>query len=94
MKLYKILKYLLVDYDINLSQLSRATGVPRQTLDNWISGQEPRSLSQVKVIADYFSLSIDQLCFEQCARDTMIEYQDEINAGVFEIVLRRVKNTN
>ncbi|WP_408099221.1 hypothetical protein ACJVC5_03490 [Peredibacter sp. HCB2-198] len=24
---------------MNISQLSRATGVPRQTLDNWLSGQ-------------------------------------------------------
>jgi transcriptional regulator with XRE-family HTH domain len=91
MKLDRKLKRLLAEYDINISQLARATDVPRQTIDNWLSGQEPRSLSQVKIVADYFDISIDELCFGSRNQKTIEDYGDEINAGVFEVVLRRIK---
>lgn len=95
MKLSKNLKELLSKNDLNISQLSRATNVPRQTVDNWLSNQEPRSLKQVKLVADYFSVTVDELCFGSVRAKKKVssidEYSDEINAGVFEVVLRRVK---
>lgn len=91
MEFSAILKKLLYEYDINISQLSRATKVPRQTIDNWLSGQEPRSIAQVKKVADYFDLSIDEICFgTKPTKPQIEEYTDEINAGVYEVVLRRV----
>lgn len=91
MKLATTLKRLLIEHDITIAQLSRATKVPRQTLDNWLSGQEPRSLKQVKLISTFFEVSLDQLCFDEIDREKTIEhYRDEINAGVFEVVLRRI----
>ena len=56
MFLKKILKEQLHSSDINISQLSRATKVPRQTIDNWLTSQDPRNLSQVKKVADYFEI--------------------------------------
>ena len=68
------------------------TNIPRQTIDNWLFGQEPRGFDQVKKIADYFDVSIDYLCFGESKNKVQFrEYQDEINAGVFEVILRRVK---
>jgi len=92
MILDKVLKDLLHKSDITVTQLARRTKVPRQTLDNWVAGQEPRSLKQVKVVAEYFEVSVDYLCFGQREKDRSIEdFGNEINAGVFEVVLRRVK---
>lgn len=91
MKLAKRLRHLLAEKDLTISQLSRATKIPRQTLDNWASGQEPRSLNQVKKVADYFNISVDNLCFGKEQKTSITEFHDEINAGVFEVVLRRVK---
>lgn len=93
MELKRILKALLQDKDLSIAQLARATGVARQTIDNWIAGQEPRSLTQVKKVADYFGVPVDYLCFGQTTKEkTIREYEDEINAGVFEVVLRRVRS--
>lgn len=85
-------KNFLKEKHLNTSQLSRLTGVPRQTLDNWIAGQEPGKVSQLKKVSDYFNLSLNEVFWGECLDQTSIhEYQDEINAGVFEVVLRRIK---
>lgn len=92
MELKKVLKELLHKKDLSVAQLARATGVARQTIDNWIAGQEPRSLTQVKKVADYFGVPMDYLCFGEASKEKSIrEFEDEINAGVFEVVLRRVR---
>jgi transcriptional regulator with XRE-family HTH domain len=93
MKLGKHLKDLLKSSDTTVAQLSRATGVSSKTLYKWIDGQNPRDISQVKKIAIYFEKSVDELCFgdSPSAKKSPIEaHQAEINAGIFEVVLRKV----
>ncbi len=91
MKITIILKRLLRENDMTIAQLSRKLSIPRQTLDNWLTGQEPRSLKQVKRVAEYFGVSLDYLCFGEEGKDKIQDYGEEINAGVFEVVLRRIK---
>lgn len=62
-KLKSILKELIYEKDITAAQLARATKVPPQTLNNWLSGQMPRNLDQLKAVADYFQVSLDYLIF-------------------------------
>lgn len=93
-KLKSVLKKLLQDKNISAAKLARETKVPPQTLNNWLSGQEPRNLNHVKTVADYFKTTVDYLVYEtkgSVVKDEMEEHKEEINAGVFEVVLRRVK---
>lgn len=94
MVLKKILKSLVKDRGVSIAHLSRATKVPLQTLHGWLQGSEPKNLRQVKAVADYLNVDLDYLCFgikpPQIA-DQLTEHKDEINAGIFEVVLRRVK---
>lgn len=93
------LKRILKENDITVAQLSRATKIPPQTLNNWLSGQEPRKLSQVKTVAEYFEMSLDELLYGDTlisqknitSKNPLNDFSDEINAGVFEVVLRRIK---
>ena len=87
------LKALVSAKNISMAQLSRETGVPPQTLNNWLSGQEPRSLKQVRSVARFFNITVDELCFgdEKNSNQILNAYSDEINAGVFEVVLRRIR---
>lgn len=100
MEIQSILKEMLKEADITVSQLSRATKVPSQTIHNWLAGMEPRSLKQVKKVSDYFGISIDQLCIKKAIENNekqispINNFEDEINAGVFEVVLRKVKRRN
>jgi len=93
MELKIILKKLIQEKGITITGLSRASKVPLQTLHGWLQGSEPKSLRQVKKVADYFDVDLDYLCFgiEQSRKEILNDFQDEINAGVFEVVLRRVK---
>lgn len=83
--------------DLTLAKLSKATGVPKQTIHNWLTGIVPNNLSHVRKLAEYFNMSIEELCFGEppkASSDINIKvFQDEINAGVFEVVLRKVKQT-
>lgn len=93
-KIKTILRKLLYENDMTAAQLARATGIAPQTINNWLGGQEPRSLTHLKKVADYFEISVDELVyggFKVKTQEPLSEYEDEINAGLFEVVLRRVR---
>lgn len=94
MVLKTILKKLINEKGLSIAHLSRATKVPLQTLHGWLHGSEPKSLRQVKMVADYLEVDLDYLCFgvkPKASRAQIEDFQDEINAGVFEVILRKVK---
>jgi len=89
------LKALMKSHELTPSKLSRATKIPISTLHGWLNGVDPKSIVQIKSVADYFDISLDELCFGESQKpisNTLKEYGEEINAGVFEVVLRRVRN--
>lgn len=45
------------------SELSRQTGVPKQTLHNWLKGRVPRRINQLKSVAECLEITVDDLCF-------------------------------
>lgn len=50
--------------NITLQELSHATDVPYGTLYSWETNHvQPKSWTQVKSVADFFHISIDQLVF-------------------------------
>ncbi len=93
MVLKTILKSLVKDRGITIAHLSRATKIPLQTVHGWLHGSEPKSVRQLKVVANYLEVDLDYLCFgvEPKSSKTLEDHRDEINAGVFEVVLRRIK---
>lgn len=97
MNLDRNISYLLKSRNIKLSALSITTKVPKQTLHNWLYGAEPKNILQVRKVAEYFKISIEELCFNDLERnhvtsieDNFRKYHEEINAGVYEVILRRV----
>lgn len=90
----KNLKDLLKSRDMTIAQLARATGIAQQTLNNWLAGLEPRSMVQIKKVANHFEVSVDWLVYGEKGKvkeTDFNDYKDEINAGVFEVILRRTK---
>ncbi len=98
-KLNLNLKKLLSENELTPSQLAREVKVPVQSIHNWIHGQNPRSFEQIKKIADFFQISLDELVYgpltfsrkKRNNLEPLQEYSDEINAGIYEVVLRRIK---
>jgi transcriptional regulator with XRE-family HTH domain len=100
MKLKVVLKGQMDSHGISLTDLAKETGVPKQTIHNWLCGSEPKSLGQVRSVARYFDLTIEELCYGEVERKSKVgsrltnpieEHENEIRAGIFEVVLRRVK---
>ncbi len=92
MILHKQLKSLITQHDTTVAQLARATQISSKTIYQWMNGQKPRDLNQVRRVADHFSVTIDYLVFGIVYNKTQTEfkeYADEINAGVFEVILRK-----
>ncbi len=63
----RILRELLKDRDMTASQLARATGISRKTLQNWLTGARPANVEQLKQVADNLSITLDELCFGSTA---------------------------
>ncbi len=95
LQLKYILQELLDRHGLSITKLAKETGVPKQTISNWLSGMNPKNMSQIKQVANYFKVSIDYLVFadQKTAlprQSPMENYAQEINAGIFEVVLRRI----
>lgn len=90
-ELKKQLDTLMSTNNINASQLSKITKVPKSTNSDWLGGSGPKNISQIKQVADFFEVSLNFLCFVEQENTEFTEFQDEINAEIFEVVLRRIK---
>lgn len=93
MELKKVLRDLLNKNNVKVTELSRATKVPVQSIRNWLEGVSPRRLDHVLAVATYFEVSIEFLITGK-QKEIIKDFQDEINAGVFEVVLRRPKKSS
>ena len=95
MKLKSNLRDVLYKREMSASELARATKLPKQTINDWLNGSSPKNLNQLKIVADYFGVSIDQLVFGEAQQvkpmNAIEEFVDnEIYAGKYEVILRRI----
>ena len=92
MKLANQLKKILKKKDLTVQQLSRAVKVSDKKIYSWLNNQNPRSLDDVKAVADYLEVSLDYLLFDETKFDkklNIIDIKEELNIGNFEIILRK-----
>ncbi len=57
----KILEQLLEEKKLSLSTVSSKTGVPRTTLQYWVTGNNPEDYAAVKRLAEYLNVSLSFL---------------------------------
>ena len=93
MNLSKNLKRILFDRSLKAAELARLSGVSKTSIGEWLAGSNPRDIRKVKKVADALDISIDDLCFGggEIKKSPMREYEDEIAAGTFDVILRKVK---
>lgn len=94
MRLKQNLRHLIEQRGWTAAALSRLSNTPKQTLADWLAGVSPKDLTAVKRVATALSVTVDDLCFADLPQPSSTEierYLDEIHAGRFEVVLRRIK---
>lgn len=57
--MYNKFKILLEASDKTAYQVSKDTGITQSTFSDWKSGRSKPKLDKLKVLADYFNVSID-----------------------------------
>jgi len=57
------LEFLIKRQGLTITKLAGLTGLPKQTIHNWLCGAIPKNLSQIKKLANLFNLLVDELCF-------------------------------
>lgn len=98
MTLKKQLRFYLVLREMSASQLAKKSGVPKQSLSGWLSGNHPRNVTQVRMVADVLGTTVDNILFGE-GQDEKQQRITELDAlmgeqwisGLFEIRFRRVK---
>lgn len=88
------LKLILHERDMTAAQLSRLTKIPKTTIADWLSGGSPRDINKLKTLSEALGLTIDELCFGEGKKKksvTLEDYKEEIFAGNFDVILRKVK---
>ena len=84
--------------NMTAAELSRKSGVSKQVISQWLSGAQPKKLTQLKSVAEALGTTVDHLCFgsgkdTDSARVTELDalMGDQWISGLFEVRLRRVK---
>jgi transcriptional regulator with XRE-family HTH domain len=90
MKLDKNLKRLMATQKMSLKTLSVEVGLPSSTVHGWLNGAVPKSLVDLKKIADHFGVSIDELCFGSMEKKAVFLKERVVgDLGNIELVLRQ-----
>jgi transcriptional regulator with XRE-family HTH domain len=90
MKISTNLKEYLKKEKLSIHDLSRKVSIPVSTLHGWVNGAAPKSISEVKKVADFLNLTMDELCFNEKAKDLKnTNIKIIIDEQEFEIILKR-----
>ncbi len=63
LQLKRQLARLIRERGLTGAELARRSGIPKQSISDWLAGVRPRNISQVKKIADTLGIGLTELCF-------------------------------
>ena len=91
LNLSKILKKLLFEKDIKAADLSRAVNMPHPTVHRLITGKSTRPYkSSLQPIADFFSITTDQLLGEAPLSEESMQKENNISTSLFPGKVRSI----
>lgn len=70
--MYDIFEQLLLKNDITTYKMSKDTGISQTTFSNWKSGRSTPKQDKLKIIADYFGVTVDYLMGVE--KDERVQY--------------------
>ena len=83
LKFQKVFRKELEKRGLNGNSLSKKSGIPRSTIYSWLSGSYPdsRTIYSVKILADFFGISLEYLLFEENEKREETYLVNEIISG-------------
>lgn len=92
LKIGMVLKKLMEDERHTLTSISKATGVPKSTISEWLNNRAPNPVHAVKV-AKHLGISLHFLLFSEEDTEEPLHklFKEDLFNGTFEINIKRVK---
>ena len=78
----------------NVAQVARELGIPKSVLHDWAQAEHMPSMSniaQLKKLADYFSLTLEELLLGETKSDLVSAHTYEENGSRYRIKVERIK---
>ncbi len=95
LKIGKTLKRIMDEERHTLASISKATGVPKSTVSEWLNNRAPNPIQAVKV-ANHLGVSLHFLLFGKDDSQEPIQkiLKEDFFKGTFEITIKKVKVEN
>lgn len=92
-KIKDTLKELLEEKNLSLRELSKRSGVPYSTLQEWSSNRSPKNPVQTQKVAQSLGVSMHYLLFgqEDSSEPLAKLLKEDVFSGTFEINIKRVR---
>lgn len=92
LKIGKVLKQIMERERHSLVSMSKATGVPKSTISEWLNNRSPNPTQAVK-IANHLGVSLHFLLFGKDDAQEPIQkiLKEDFFKGTFEITVKRIK---
>ena len=87
-RIRETLNRILKEKNLSISQAARQAGISKGTVHNYVNGVIPKSISNLKSLADFFEVSIVELILGQTASQPhamVSEFE-----GRYEVVVKRI----
>ncbi len=87
----KKLKALLKTKNLSVTELSKATGVPKTNIQQWLTGSSP-NINQVDKVAQYLGVTLEELCFDRKPKNSLEDLFQEIlvHSGTYKIQVTKL----
>jgi transcriptional regulator with XRE-family HTH domain len=87
----KKLKALLKSKNMSVTELAKATGVPKTNIQQWMTGSSP-NIVQADKVAAYFGISLEELVFDRKPKNSIEEIFSEalIHTGHYKIQITKL----
>lgn len=90
MKLAKNLERYLKTDELTLNEFAKRVSLSPSTIHGWLNGVHPKNLNDLKKVAEYFNITLDELCFGEVKKGHETNIVISIGDDNYKILLKRV----
>jgi transcriptional regulator with XRE-family HTH domain len=90
MNISKNLEKHLKAADITLNEFSKRISISPSTIHGWLNGVPPKNLKDLKKVAEYFNVTLDELCFGEVKKRHDTNITITIGEDSYKILLKKV----
>lgn len=86
-----ILRKLIAEKNISVTELARRTGIPKSTINSWLQGVSP-NIDQLYDVAKFFNVSLEHVAFGKAEIDPFERLFEKVDlhVGQYEVTVKKI----